>query len=82
MSMMLRRAKARAAKAVPVILYNEEVKEEVKEEKPVFTDLVSKKEVEKMKFFALKSLATKNGIETDGKSASDLKKEIIEKLNL
>lgn len=79
MSMMLRRAKARAAKAVPVVLYKEEEK---KEEKPVFTDLVSKNEVEKMKFFALKSLATKNGIETDGKSASDLKKEIIEKLNL
>lgn len=79
MSMMLRRAKARAAKAVPVVLYKEEEKNE---EKPVFTDLVSKKEVEKMKFFALKSLATKNGIETDGKSASDLKKEIIEKLNL
>lgn len=81
MSMMLRRAKARAAKAVPVVLY-EDSTEETKEEKPVFTDLVSKKEVEKMKFFALKSLATKNGIETDGKSASDLKKEIIEKLNL
>lgn len=79
MSMMLRRAKARAAKAVPVVLYKEEEKNE---EKPVFTDLVSKKEVEKMKFFALKSLATKNGIETDGKSAADLKKEIIEKLNL
>ena len=81
MSMMLRRAKARVAKAVPVILYKDST-EETKEEKPVFTDLVSKKEVEKMKFFALKSLATKNGIETDGKSASDLKKEIIEKLNL
>lgn len=81
MSMMLRRAKARAAKAVPVVLYKDST-EEKKEEKPVFTDLVSKKEVEKMKFFALKSLATKNGIETDGKSAADLKKEIIEKLNL
>ncbi len=78
MSMMLRRAKARAAKAVPVVLYNEEVKEK----KPVFTDLVSRNEVEKMKFFALKSLATKNDIDTDGKSATDLKKEIIEKLNL
>ena len=78
MSMMLRRAKARAAKAVPVIMYNEEKKEE----KPVFTDLVSREEVEKMKFFALKSLATKNGIDVDGKNTADLKKEIIEKLNL
>ena len=78
MSMMLRRAKARAAKAVPVIMYNEEKKEE----KPVFTDLVSRAEVEKMKFFALKSLATKNGIDVDGKNTADLKKEIIEKLNL
>lgn len=77
MSMMLRRAKARAAKAVPVVVY-----EEKKEEKPVFTDLVTKAEVEKMKFFALKSLATKNGIEVDGKNTADLKKEIIEKLNL
>ena len=81
MSMMIRRAKARAAKAAPVVLYNEVVKEE-KEEKPVFTDLVSKDDVEKMKYFALKSLATKNDIETDGKNAADLKKEIIEKLNL
>lgn len=81
MSMMLRRAKARAAKAVPVVVY-EEKKEEKSEEKPVFTDLVTKAEVEKMKFFALKSLATKNGIEVDGKNTADLKKEIIEKLNL
>ena len=81
MSMMLRRAKARAAKAVPVVVY-EEKKEEKPEEKPIFTDLVTKAEVEKMKFFALKSLATKNGIEVDGKNTADLKKEIIEKLNL
>jgi len=81
MSMMLRRAKARAAKAVPVVVY-EEKKEEKPEEKQVFTDLVTKAEVEKMKFFALKSLATKNGIEVDGKNTADLKKEIIEKLNL
>lgn len=77
MSLMIRRAKARAAKAVPVVVY-----EEIKEEKPVFTDLVKKAEVEKMKFFALKSLAAKNGIEVDGKNTAELKKEIIEKLNL
>lgn len=77
MSMMIRRGKARAAEAVPVISY-----EDVKEEKPVFTDLVSKTEVEKMKYFALKSLATKHGINVDGKNTAELKKEIIEKLNL
>lgn len=77
MSLMIRRAKARAAKAVPVVVY-----EEIKEEKPVFTDLVTKAEVEKMKFFSLKSLAAKNGIEVDGKNTAELKKEIIEKLNL
>lgn len=77
MSIMIRRAKARAAKAVPVVVYDEP-----KEEKPIFTDLVSREEVEKMKFFSLKSLAAKNGIDTDKKSAADLKKEIIEKLNL
>lgn len=81
MSLMIRRGKTRAAKAVPVISYVTE-KEEVKEEKPVFTDLVSKEEVEKMKYFSLKSLATKHGIDVDGKNAADLKKEIIEKLNL
>ncbi len=78
MSMMIRRRNARAAKSVPVILYNEEKREE----KPVFTDLVSKTEVEKMKYFALKSLAVKHEIDVDGKNTAELKKEIIEKLNL
>lgn len=77
MSMMIRRGKARAAEAVPVISYVD-----VKEEKPVFTDLVSKTEVEKMKYFALKSLAVKHEIDVDGKNTAELKKEIIEKLNL
>lgn len=77
MSMMIRRGKARAAEAVPVISYVD-----VKEEKPVFTDLVSRKEVEKMKYFALKSLAAKHEIDVDGKNTAELKKEIIEKLNL
>ncbi len=77
MGMMIRRGKARAAEAVPVISYVD-----VKEEKPVFTDLVSIKEVEKMKYFALKSLAAKHEIDVDGKNTAELKKEIIEKLNL
>lgn len=76
MSMMIRRGIARAAKAVPVISY---VKEE---EKPVLTDLITKAEIEKMPYFSLKSLATKHGIEANGKKAADLKEEIIEKLNL
>lgn len=42
----------------------------------------TKAEVEKMQFFSLKSLATKNGIDPTGKKTADLKAEIIEKLNL
>lgn len=43
---------------------------------------VTKAEVEKMPYFGLKSLATKHGIDTDGKKAAKLKEEIIEKLSL
>lgn len=43
---------------------------------------VTKEEVEKMAYFGLKSLATKHGIDVDGKKAAKLKEEIIEKLNL
>lgn len=80
MSMMIRRGVARAAKAAPVITYEKPVEEPV--EKRVLTDLVTKQEVEKMPYFGLKSLASKHGIETDGKKAAELKAEIIEKLNL
>ncbi len=79
MSMMIRRGKARAAKAVPVISY---VEEKPVVEKPVLTDLVTKADVEKMPYFGLKSLAAKNGIDTNGKKSAELKAEIIEKLNL
>lgn len=79
MSMMIRRRNARAAKAVPVISY---VEAEKPIEKPVMTDLITKAEVEKMKFFALKSLAAKNGIDPSGKNTAELKAEIIDKLNL
>jgi hypothetical protein len=82
MSMMIRRGVARAAKAAPVITYVEEKPVEKSAEKPVLTDLVTKADVEKMPYFGLKSLATKNGIDTDGKKAAELKAEIIEKLNL
>lgn len=77
MSMMIRRGRARAAKAVPVISYAVE-----REEKPVLTDLISKSDVEKMPYFSLKAFATKHGIEADGKKAVELRAEIIEKLNL
>lgn len=55
-----------------------------KKEKPVFSPetLVTKDEVEKMQYFGLKSLAIKNGIDPEGKKGSELKAEIIEKLNL
>lgn len=80
MSMMIRRGVTRAAKAVPVISYVEEVEKPV--EKPVLTDLITKAEVEKMKYFGLKSLAAKNGIDSSGMNTADLKAAIIEKLNL
>ena len=54
----------------------------VKAEEKVETDHVTKQDVEKMPYFGLKSLATKNGIDTEGKKAAELKAEIIEKLNL
>lgn len=80
MSMMIRRGKVRAAKAVPTISYIEEVEKPV--EKPVLTDLITKAEVEKMKYFGLKSLAAKNGIDSSGMNTAELKAAIIEKLNL
>ena len=77
MSMMIRRGKARAANAVPVISYAVE-----REEKPVLTDLISKSDVEKMPFFSLVSFAKKHGIDTEKKKAAELRAEVIEKLNL
>ena len=82
MSMMIRRGVARAAKAAPVITYEKEKPVEEPTEKPVLTDLITKADVEKMPYFGLKSFAAKNGIDTDGKKAAELKAEIIEKLNL
>lgn len=82
MSMMIRRGVARVAKAAPVITYGEESVEKPVEEKPVLTDLITKAEVEKMKYFGLKSLAAKHGIDATGKNTADLKAAIIETLNL
>lgn len=73
MSMMIRRGVTRAAKAAPVISYD------VPEKK---IDLVTKAEIEKMPYFGLKSVAEKNGIETNGKKTTELRALIIEKLDL
>ena len=86
MSMMIRRGIARAAKAVPVISYEEpkvEKVESVKTEEPKETEKVlTRKEIESMPYFGLKSLATKNGIEVAKKKTAELRGELIEKLGL
>ena len=51
---------------------------EVREEEATIT----KEEVEKMPYFGLKALASKHGIDTEGKKAGKLKAELIDKLNL
>lgn len=90
MSMMIRRGKARAAKAVPVISYDvpepkveakAEPKMEPKEE-PKVEQTVNRKDVESMPYFSLKSLASKNGIDVSGKKTAGLRAEIIEVLGL
>ena len=53
----------------------------VKEPEIVQND-VTREEVEKMPYFGLKALATKHGIDTEGKKAGTLKAELIDKLNL
>ena len=80
MSLMIRRAKARAAKAVPVVSYVEP-KAEPKVE-PKAEQTVSRKEIESMPYFSLKSLATKNGIEVADKKTAELREALIEKLGL
>ena len=57
----------------------EEVTEEVIES---HKDTPTREEIEGMKYFSLKSLAEKNGIETGNKKAAVLKKELIERLGL
>ena len=57
---------------------SEDVGKPIEENKASMT----RAEVEEMKFFALKSLAEKNGIKTEGKKAPVIKKEVIEALGL
>lgn len=79
MSMMIRRGLTRAAKAAPVVSYVEP-KAEPKVERAEQT--VSRKEIESMPYFSLKSLATKNGIEVADKKTAELREALIEKLGL
>ena len=71
-----------AGEDVPVEEENP-VSEEVQEEIPEsHKDTPTREEIEGMKYFSLKSLAEKNGIETGNKKAAVLKKELIERLGL
>ena len=72
MSMMIRRGKARAAKAVPVISY----------EKPVEPEKPKTVSVDEMSYEEVKNLAQQNGIKVYGKKTADLKEEVAEKLGL
>ena len=82
MGMMVRRnvkartpqAEVRAVKTAPTPINEQEKEEPTKD--------VTREEVEKMPYFGLKSLATKHGIDTEGKKAARLKEEILDKLNL
>lgn len=72
-------------RGIPLIKSAETVKETKKEKTDnaeQVSNIVTRDEVEKMKFFSVKSLATKNGIDVEGKTGAELKAEIIEKLNL
>ena len=43
---------------------------------------ITREKIEKMPFLGLKAVANKNGIVTENKKTSELRSEIIEKLNL
>ena len=43
---------------------------------------ITREKIEKMPFLGLKAVATKNGIEAEGKKTAELRAEIIEKMNL
>ena len=43
---------------------------------------ITREKIEKMPFLGLKAVATKNGIEADGKKTAELRAEIIDKMNL
>lgn len=95
MGMMIHRAKMRHARMVvnqPVVAqevheekapvaeesHAEEFAQESKDEGVVYT----RDEINALPFFSLKSLATKQGIDVNGKKAADVRAELIEKLRL
>ena len=56
-------------------------KEDRKEDKPVVADF-TREEIEKMPFMKLRSVAKKNGLETDGVEAKEMRSELIKKFGL
>ena len=83
MGMMTRR-NVKARPAVMQVALTKPVEKPVEKtfERPVEVDDITRDEVDKMPYFGLKALATKNGIDTEGKKAAKLKEEVIKKLNL
>lgn len=59
--------------------HNEPVEVEEKKEKEVVYTL---EEINKLPFFSLKSLAVQQGIDVKGKKATELRAELIKKLEL
>lgn len=83
MGMMIHRAKMRQVRQamyeppeVKPKVEAKESKEEVKEAQ------YSKEEINALPFFSLKSIATKYGIDVNGKKVADLRAAIIEKMGL
>ena len=77
MGMMIRRNRMRKAAQV-----QPKKVEPVKAVKPVVDLEFTKDDIEKMNFLKMKSLAKKNGIETEDREAKDIRAELIEKLGL
>lgn len=84
MGMMTRRNVKARPEVKPLTRLEKPVEKPVEQPKETKVEEpeVTRAEVEKMPYFGLKSLATKHGIDTDGKKAAKLKEEIIDKLSL
>jgi len=59
-----------------------EAGEELPDSPVTKTDILTLKDIEAMKFFALKATASKNGIDPEGKNAQQLRHALIDKLGL
>lgn len=76
MGMMIRRNRmARAAQTAPATVEKPKKKPEVKSE-------FSKVDIEKMNFLKLKSLAKKNGVDTEDKDVKTIREEVIKALGI